>query len=114
MFAELAKKTLTTIVASILTAAMTVLSATIHVAFAASTSSHLPPEYIEMLRLAEDKVRSATQPGAFGNGVPLLINVDPAGMISWIGLGIALGIGVIIAVKLFAPRAMNSMLLSAQ
>ncbi len=71
MLGGLVRKILTAIVAPIMTAAMTVLS-TVHVAFAANTDASLPPEYVEMLRLTAEKVRVATQPGAFGNGVPLM------------------------------------------
>ena len=86
MLRRLANKSIRVIAAPILAAAMTILPA-VHVAFAASTESSLPTEYAEVLRLAEEKVHVATQPGAFGNGVPILntiLNSDPAGMLPWI------------------------------
>jgi hypothetical protein len=111
MLGRLAKESIRLVAASILTAAMTILPA-VHVAFAVSTDSSLPSEYAEMLRLAEEKVHAATQPGAFGNGVPIL-NIDPAGMLPWIGLGVALSIGAVISAKLLTPR-MKSQVLTAQ
>ena len=111
MLSGLAKKVLSVIAAPILTAAMTVLPA-VHVAFAASTDSSLPSGYAEMLRLAEEKVNAATQPGAFGKRVPIA-KIDPAGMRPWIGLGIALSVGVVIAVKLLTP-GIKSVALTAQ
>ena len=111
MLGRLAKKSIRVIAASILTAAMTILPA-VHVAFAATTESSLPAEYAEVLRLAEEKVHVATQPEAFGNGVPIL-NGDPAGMLPWIGLGVASSIGAVITAKLLTPR-MRSQVLAAQ
>ena len=111
MLGRLAKKSTRVVAASILTAAMTILPA-VHVAFAASTESSLPAEYAEVLRLAEEKVHVATQPEAFGNGVPIL-NGDPAGMLPGIGLGVASSIGAVITAKLLTPR-MRSQVLAAQ
>ena len=111
MLGGLAKKSLRVIAASILAAGMTILPA-VHVAFGASTDFSLPAEYAETLRLAEEKVHAATQPGAFGNGVPIM-NIDPAGMLPWIGLGVALSIGAVISAKLLTPR-MKSLVLTAQ
>ncbi len=115
MLCRLAKKSIRVIADSILAAAMTVLPV-VHVAFAASTESSLPAEYAEVLRLAEEKVHVATQPGAFGNGVPILntiLNGDPAGTLPWIGLGVASSIGAVIAAKLLTPR-MRSQMIAAQ
>ncbi len=111
MLGRLVKKTIRLIAAPIIAAAMTILP-DVHVAFAASTESSLPAEYAEVLRLAEEKVHVATQPEAFGNGVPILNN-DGAGMLPWIGLGIAWSIGAVIAAKLLTPR-MKSQVLAAQ
>jgi hypothetical protein len=90
--------------------AMAVLS-TIHMAFAASTDVSLPPEYSEMLRLAQEKVHAATQPGAFGNGVPVLYGADPMTLLPWIGVAVAVAIAAVCAAKILAPRMRNDALI---
>ncbi len=106
---KLLRRTLTTMAASTVAAAIAILS-TVRVAFAASTDARLPPEYDEMLRLAQQKVQAATQPGAFGNGIPFLnsINIDPASALPWIGIGAAAGIAAIVAAKLLSPDAKST------
>lgn len=84
--------------ATTVTAAVAVLSA-VRGAFAASTSSNLPPEYADILRLAEEKVRAATQPGTIGNGIPIM-NIDLAAMFPWIGVGAAFAVCAVMAAKL--------------
>jgi hypothetical protein len=79
-------------------------------AFAASTDANLPPEYGELLGLAQQKVQAATQPGAFGNGVPVLYGADPVTMIPWIGVAISVALAAVCAVKLLAPRIRNGVL----
>ncbi|MEO9296145.1 MAG: hypothetical protein ABI347_11190 [Nitrososphaera sp.] len=80
---------------------------TVRVAFAASTGASLPPEYGELLGLAQQKVQAATQPGAFGNGVPVLYGADPATMLPWIGVAISAALAAVCAVKLLTPRIRN-------
>lgn len=75
----------------------------VRTAFAAGTESNLPPEYAEMLRLAEDKVNAATQAGAMGNGVPV-IGGDIIGMLPWLGAGLAVAIVPFFAAKFLMPR----------
>lgn len=108
---KLLKRSLATMAASVAAAATAVLS-TVRVAFAAGTDSRLPPEYSEILRLAQQKVQAATQPGAFGNGIPLLnsINIDPASVLPWIGIGAAAGIAAIVAAKLLSPDVKSTVL----
>ncbi len=72
------------------------------VAFAAGTDSGLPPEYAEVLRLAEEKVNSATQPGAFGNGVPIMSG-DVFGILPWLGVGLAAAVAPYLAAKYLVP-----------
>ena len=86
--------------------AMTILS-TIRMALAAGTDASLPPEYTEMLRLSQEKVRAATQPGAIGNGVPMLYGVDPMSWVPWIGVAAAVAIAAVCAAKILAPRMRN-------
>src|SRR5688572_22979646 len=76
----------------------TVLS-TARTAFAVSTDTSLPPEHGEMLRLAQEKVHAATQPGAFGNGVPLMFGADPMGLLPWIGVAVSGAIAAVCAAK---------------
>jgi hypothetical protein len=78
------------------------------VAFAASTDSKLPPEYTELLRLAQEKVQAATQEGAFGNGTPLIGNV--MGMLPWLGVVACAVAGAVIAAKIFMKRMKGSAL----
>ena len=72
------------------------------VAFAAGTDSALPPEYTEILRLAEEKVNSATQPGASGNGVPI-ISGDFFGILPWLGVALAAAVAPYLAAKFLMP-----------
>jgi hypothetical protein len=91
--------------------ATTLVAATsaVRVAFAAGTGSSLPPEYTEMLRLAEERVNAANQLGAIGNGVPLL-NVDLGGLIPWFGMRIAAAIGALLAARILMPRLKSEMI----
>jgi len=63
------KKMLPRIAAVTATAMLAALS-TVRVAFAASTDSRLPPEYTELLRLAQQKVQAATQQEHLGTELP--------------------------------------------
>jgi len=85
--------------------AITLVAATsaVRMAFAASSGPTLPPEYTEMLRLAGEKVNAANQPGAIGNGIPLL-NVDLEGLFPWFGISIAVAIGALLAARFLMPR----------
>ncbi len=74
------KKALAKITTTATAGVATILS-TVRMAFAASTDASLPPEYTAMLRLAQEKVHAATQPGAFGNGVPVLFGADPMALL---------------------------------
>ncbi|MEW5839691.1 hypothetical protein [Nitrososphaera sp.] len=58
----------------------------VRAAFASSTGSSLPPEYSEVLRLAQEKVQAATQPGALGNGVPIISDAGASAMLPWLGI----------------------------
>jgi hypothetical protein len=105
MLGGLVRKTLAEIAASTAASTMAVLS-TVHVAFAANTDSGLSPEYNQMLSLAEEKVRAATQPGAVGNGVPVMnmMNMDMVSMLQWMGVAAAVAIGAVVAAKILPPR----------
>jgi hypothetical protein len=105
MLSGLVRKTLAKIAASTATSTMAVLS-TVRMAFAASTDSGLSPEYNQILRLAEEKVHAATQPGAFGNGVPVM-NIDMVSVFPWMGVAAAVAIGAVVAAKLLAQRMRN-------
>jgi hypothetical protein len=88
------------------TAAMVATLSAVHGALAASTSSSLSPEYNEVLQLAKAKVEAATQPGAYGNGVPLLssTSADPMSILPWIGIAVAVAITAVCTAKLLAPK----------
>ena len=83
---------------------------TVRVAFAASTEASISPGYNEMLRLAQEKVQAATQPGAFGNGVPLL--TDIMSMLPWIGIAISAAIGALIAARILIPKMQREALIA--
>jgi hypothetical protein len=104
------KTMLSRMAAAVATALVAVPSA-IRVAFAAGTDPSLPPEYSEILRLAGEKVRAATQPGAIGNGVPIM-NIDLGAMLPWMGVGIAAAVGAIVAAKCLAPRVRSKMIIA--
>lgn len=82
------KQMLAKIAAAAIAGIVTILS-TARMAIAASTDASLPPEYSEMLRLAQEKVHAATQPGAFGNGVPVQFGADPMSLLPWIGVTVS-------------------------
>lgn len=111
MIGRPAKNTLAKIAATA-TAGMATILSTVRMAFAASTGTTMPPEYAEILRLAQQKVQAATQPGAIGNGVPLLnnLNIDPASVLPWIGIGEAAGIAAAVAAKLLTQDAKSAVL----
>ena len=98
-------------IAATATAGATTILSTIRMAFAAGTDTSMPPEYAEMLRLAEQKVQAATQPGAFGNGVPVLFGADPMALLPWIGVAVSAAVAVVCAAKL-APKMRNDALLA--
>ena len=100
------KNALPKIAATIMAGAAIVLS-TVRVAFAASTGISQPPEYNEILRLAQEKVHAATQPGAYGNGVPILFGADSMTLLPWIGIAVATAIAVVCAAKLLAPKTIK-------
>lgn len=95
-------KTVLSKLAAITATAMVAALSAVRVAFAASTDSRLPPEYVEMLRPAQEKVQAATQPGAFGNGTPLI--GDVTGILPWLGLAACAAIAAVVAAKLFTSR----------
>ena len=101
------RNALAKIVATATAGAVTILS-TIRMASAASTDVSLPPE---ISRLAQEKVRAATQPGAFGNGVPVLFGADPMTLLSWIGVTAAVAITAVCAAKILAPKVRNHALI---
>ncbi len=104
MFSGLLKNTMAKMMALTAISVMAILP-TVHVAFAASTATSLPPEYAEVLRLAQERVQAATQPGAFGNGTPIL--TDMMGMLPWIGIAISAALGTVAAVRIPTPRMQN-------
>ncbi|AIF83930.1 hypothetical protein NTE_01870 [Candidatus Nitrososphaera evergladensis SR1] len=99
-------------IATAATAGMATILSTVRMAFAASTDASLPPEYTEMLRLAQEKVHAATQPGAFGNGVPLLFGADPMSLLLWIALAVSATMAAVCAGKILAPKMRSDPLLS--
>ena len=99
-------------IATTAAAGATALLSTIRMAVAAGTDTSLPPEYAEMLRLAEQKVQAATQPGALGNGTPLLFGTEPMSLLPWIGVAVAAAIAVVCAASLLAPRMRNDALIA--
>jgi hypothetical protein len=99
---------MTKIAATAVAGAATILS-TIRMAFAASTGGDAP-QYDEVLRLAQEKVHAATQPGAIGNGVPVLADADPMAMLPWIGIAVAVAITAVLAAKILAPKSANEAL----
>lgn len=105
------KNALAKIATTIMAGVATFLSA-VRVAFAASTETSLPPEYNEILRLAQEKVHAATQPGAYGNGVPMLFGADSMTLLPWIGVAAAAAITAVCAAKLLAPKTSNEALLA--
>ena len=66
------------------------------------TGANISPEYDEMLRLAQERVQVATQPGAFGNGIPFL--TDITSMLPWIGIAISAAIGALIAARILYQK----------
>ena len=106
MLGGLIKTTMSKMMAST-AAAMAILSS-VRVAFAASTGANISPEYGEMLRLAQERVQVATQPGAFGNGVPLL--TDITSMLPWIGIAISATIGALIAARILISKMQSDAL----
>jgi hypothetical protein len=90
----------------------------VRTAFAASTDSSLPPEYTELLRLAHEKVQAATQPGAFGNGTPLIGGGggDLAAMLPWVAVAacVAATAAVAAAVKALRPKMSDEVMLVQQ
>ena len=107
MIGGLLKNTMAKMMAVIAIAAMAILP-TVHVAFAASTATSLPPDYVEVLRLAQEKVQAATQQGAFGNVTPIL--TDIIGMLPWIGIAISAALGTVVAVRILTSRMQNEAL----
>jgi len=90
---------------------VTILS-TARMAMAATTDTSLPPEYNEMLRLAQEKVHAATQPGAIGNGVPVLFGADPISLLPWIGVAVSAAIAAVCAARILAPKVRNDSMLA--
>lgn len=90
-------------------AAMAILS-TVHVAFAASIEASISPEYNEMLRLAQERVQAATQPGAFGNGTPLL--TDIMSMLPWMGVAISATLGAVVAARILISKMQSEALIA--
>lgn len=97
------RNALAKIAATATAGAATILS-TIRMASAASTDVSLPSE---MLRLAQEKMRAAIQPGAFGNGVPVLFGADPMALLPWIGVAAAVAITAVCAAKISTPKVRN-------
>jgi hypothetical protein len=58
-----------------------------HMAYAISTSTEVLPAYEEALVLARQHMETATQPGAFGHGVPIIKDIPYLmDILPWIGL----------------------------
>ena len=99
-------------IAAAATAGIATILSTVRMAFAVSTDTRLSPEYIELLRLAHEKVHAATQPGALGNGVPVLFGADPVTLLPWIGVTISAAVGAVCAAKILVPKTRNDALLA--
>ena len=99
-------------IAAAATAGVATVLSTARMAFAASTDVSLSPEYNEMLRLAQEKVHAATQPGALGNGVPVLFGADPMSLLPWIGVAVSAAIAAVCAAKFLAPKMRSDALLA--
>ncbi|TLY10461.1 MAG: hypothetical protein E6K88_03815 [Thaumarchaeota archaeon] len=97
-------------IAAVTATAMLAALSTVRVAFAASTDSRLPPEYTELLRLAQQKVQAATQPGAFGNGTPLFHDV--MSILPWLGLAACAAVGAVVAAKILTSRMRSDALVA--
>src|SRR5690606_12395363 len=93
---------------ALVAAVLAVLSTTVHVAYAASTK--LAPGYEEILTLAQERVEVASQPDAYGPGVPLIR--DAMGMLPWIGLATGLALAATIAAKVLVARIRSDTLLA--
>ena len=89
--------------------ATTMVAALSAVCVASGASKSLPPEYTEMLRLAQDKVNAASQPGAIGNGIPFL-NADLGRLFPWIGFEIAAAFMALFAARFLMPRLKNEII----
>lgn len=96
-------------VAATASAAIAALSA-VRAAFAASTDLGLTPEYAELLRLGQEKVQAATQPGAFGNGTPLI--TDIMAVLPWIGAAACIAVGAVLAAKVITSRVRSGPLVA--
>ncbi len=104
----LLKNTIAKMMALTAIAAMAILPA-VHVAFAGSTAASLPPEYAEILLLAQERVQASTQPDAFGNGTPIL--TDMTGMLPWIGIAISAALETVVAARILTSKMQNEALL---
>ncbi|MEP0824346.1 MAG: hypothetical protein HRF40_02565 [Nitrososphaera sp.] len=102
------KKIVLTRITALVAAILAVLSATVHVAYAASTK--LAPGYEEILTLAQERVEAASQPSAYGPGVPLIR--DAMGMLPWLGLAIGLALAATIAAKVLVTRIRSDALVA--
>lgn len=96
--------------AAVTAAAIVAALSTIRVAYAASTDASLSPEYAELLRLAQEKVAAATQPGALGNGIPVINDI--MSVLPWMGLAAAISIGAVVAAKVLVPRMRSEVLIA--
>jgi len=105
------RKTLAKMTTTAAAGALTLLS-TIRMAFAAGANASMSPEHAEMLRLAEQKVQAATQPGAIGNGVPMISGADAMSLLPWIGVAISAAIALVCAAKFLTPLMRNDALLA--
>lgn len=101
------KDVLAKIAATTAAGIVTILS-TVRMALAASIDTSMSPEYTGMLRLAQEKVQSATQPEATGNGVPLLYTADPMGLLVWIVIAFSAAVAGVYVWKILAPKMKRS------
>jgi len=108
MVVGLLNKTMAKTMALTAIAAMAILP-TVHMAFAASATTSLPPEHAEVLRLAQERVQAATQRGAFGNGIPIL--TDMMSVLPWIGIALSAALGTIVAARFLTSRMQNEALI---
>ena len=102
------KKIVLSRITALAAAVLAALSTTVHVAYAASTK--LAPGYEEILTLAQERVQVASQPAAYGPGVPLIR--DAMGMLPWMGLAIGLALAAVIAAKVLVPRIRSDTLVA--
>jgi hypothetical protein len=62
------------------------------------------------LRLAQERVQAATQPGAFGNGTPFL--TDIISILPWIDIAISAALGAVVAARILISKMQSEALVA--